>query len=284
MVATLRDGAFDAMKIRLSAGSATDLAQLAREWLVSIEIRTVVPYESTAELADSQVFLIEDEETINELAGLYELGAEAADLPVLGAPDIGPKLSLYGVVAGHADRIVFLKSSDPRIGYSAGRPLLAILGERLTRLHEPAFAFYTSFDLILAPAWVLIANQTAFERLFRDAGLVEQHIDQWVEGIDEQLPWADGSIEALRAVARSDSRVWRRLREIHRRGHLASVSIDQVRNYAVSMNLPIDTLIVNDQLVFVRDERFSILHLLNEDLFLGPLTDERFEAQRKTGA
>jgi len=152
------------------------------------------------------------------------------------------------------------------------------------RLEGPTFAFYTSFDLVLAPEWALIVSQTEFERLFRDAGLVEQHINEWVAGIEQYLPWAPGSVDALAEVASRDSRIWRRLREINRRGHLTNVTIDQVRDYAVQMNLDIDHLIDNDQLIFDPEERFTTLHLLNEDLFRGPLSEERFEAQRKTTA
>ncbi len=35
-------------------------------------------------------------------------------------------------------------------------------------------------------------------------------------------------------------------------------------------------------LVFDPSERFGFLHLLNEDLYNGPLTDEPFESQRKS--
>jgi hypothetical protein len=62
------------------------------------------------------------------------------------------------------------------------------------------------------------------------------------------------------------------------------VTIDQVRDYAAQMNLEVEHLIDNGQLVFDPEERFTTLHLLNEDLFRGPLSEERFEAQRKTSA
>ena len=50
------------------------------------------------------------------------------------------------------------------------------------------------------------------------------------------------------------------------------------------MRLDEESLVADDRLVFNPDDLLSILHLLNEDLFRGPLTQERFEAQRKTGA
>ena len=91
------------------------------------------------------------------------------------------------------------------------------------------------------------------------------------------------SVEALKDVAKRDSRLWRRLREIHERGHLATVSLDKVRQYAADMGLDPDALVVDKKLVFDAANRFPILQLLNEDLYHGFLTDDPFEAQRKTG-
>lgn len=274
----------DAYRIALSTGAANGLRTLSQQWIDDLGDRIVVPYEATAELAEGEVFLIEDEATLADLQPLYGVAANATDLPTIPADELDQRIALYAVVAGAGDRIGLFKRSDPRIGYQGKRTFLAILDERLERLEGPTFAFYTSFDLVLAPDWALIASQTEFERLFRDAGLVEQHINEWVTGIGQFLPWAPGSVDALAEVARRDSRIWRRLREINRRGHLTDVTIDQVRNYAAEMDLEIDHLIENDQLKFDPDERFTTLHLLNEDLFKGPLSEERFEAQRKTSA
>jgi hypothetical protein len=274
----------DAYRISLSAGAADGLRTLSHEWVDALGGRAVVPYEATADLSDGEVFLIEDEATLADLQPLYGVASEATDLPTIPADELDQRIALYAVVAGEVDRIALLKRSDPRIGYRGKRTFLATLDDRLELLEGPTFAFYTSFDLVLAPDWALVVNQTEFERLFRDAGLVEQHINEWVAGIEQYLPWAPGSLDALAEVASRDSRIWRRLREINRRGHLVDVTIDQVRNYATEMDLQIDHLIENDQLIFDPDERFSTLHLLNEDLFKGPLSEERFEAQRKTSA
>lgn len=87
---------------------------------------------------------------------------------------------------------------------------------------------------------------------------------------------------ALLEVARADSRTWRRLREIRRRGHLAGISLADVRKYAKKVGLESAAIVQDGKLVFNPADRFSFLHLLNEDLYRGPLTDETFEAQRKS--
>lgn len=274
----------DAHRISLSEGAAQGLRTIGQEWAEGLGTKAVVPYEATAELDSGEVFLIEDEETLTDLEPLYGVAANTADLQTIPVDELDQRIALYAVVVGEEERIALLKRSDPRIGYRGKRTFLAVLDERLERLEGPTFAFYTSFDLVLAPEWALIVSQSEFERLFRDAGLVEQHIDEWVTGIEQHLPWAPGSVDLLGEVARRDSRIWRRLREINRRGHLADVTINQVRDYATQMNLEIEHLIEDDQLRFDPDERFTTLHLLNEDLFKGPLSEKRFEAQRKTTA
>ena len=99
-------------------------------------------------------------------------------------------------------------------------------------------------------------------------------------GITDHLPKASASVAALEEVALRDSRVWRKLREIRRRGHRASVDLKEVTRYAKRMGLDPKTIVQDGQLVFDPTNRFSFLHLLNEDLYKGPLT-EAFEAQRK---
>lgn len=84
--------------------------------------------------------------------------------------------------------------------------------------------------------------------------------------------------------ARDDSRTWRRLREIRRRGHLANIELAEVRKYARKVGLDPKTAIKDGTLVFDPAERFSFLHLLNEDLYRGDLTNTTFEAQRKAAA
>ena len=54
--------------------------------------------------------------------------------------------------------------------------------------------------------------------------------------------------------------------------------------YASLVGLDPDTVVAGDRLTFDPAQRFSFLHLLNEDLYKGQLTDELFEAHRKIPA
>lgn len=284
MVGYLSKKEMTGKKLTLGQGATQALRDLGKDWVSQLNGNSVVPYEASSELRDGEVFLVDDEEGLAELSPLYAIAEQTAELPQLSQDAVDQRITAYAVVAGGADRIALFKRSDPRLGYSGGRRVIGILKQRLEEIEDPTFAFYTYFDFVLAPTWALVVNQAAFERTFRDAGLVERHIDEWTASAAAHLPWAEGAVEALRRVAIKDSRIWRRLREIHRRGHLSGVGIDDIEAYAKAMDLEVNHLIEDGHLIFDPDDRFSILHLLNEDLFRGALTDVRFEAQRKTGA
>lgn len=282
-VIVARNGAdeMESHKVALADDAAEAFRDLCRDLVQRLEARTAVDYTADAELDAKEVFVVDDSDSLAELGDLLTLAANAATLPVTPPRDLDLSIQFYAVVVGDRDRILLLRRTDPQIRFRAGR-FLAIAGEQLRKLDEPTFSFSPGFDLVLAKSWGVILNQTAFERLFRDIGLVDQHIGTWVTGITDHLTMDPTSIAALQDVARTDSRTWRRMREIHRRGHLASVTLDDVRRYARRVGLDPKKIVQNGQLNFDPSDRFSFLHLLNEDLYKGPLTEDTFEAQRKS--
>jgi len=270
----------DAHKLNLDESAVARFRAFVRTAVDDLEARTAIAYQADAELSGKEAFVIDDHETMTELADLVDLSTASIDLPVIAPSQLDTSIQLYAVVVGNDDRIVFVRRVDPVVHHKAGR-FLAIGSERLKEVTEPTFTFSSRFDLILAPGWAIVLNQSAFELLFRDIGLVERHIDEWVSGITEHIAMEPASVHALRDAATRDSRMWRRLREIKRRGHLSSVSLKQVRAYAKRVGIDPDSVVKDKQLVFDPTERFSFLHLLNEDLYQGELTDTTFEAQRK---
>ena len=95
---------------------------------------------------------------------------------------------------------------------------------------------------------MVVLNQRSFEGLFRQIGLVEQHVATWITGITRHLPMTEDSIRQLREVALRDSRTWRRLRDIERRGHLAHVSLAEVQRYASRVGLDPAKVVVDGRL------------------------------------
>lgn len=277
------NGGINAAKLALADDAAEAFRDLARDSHEDLGRKRSVAYTVDAELDRGEVFVLDEADDLAELADLTKLADLAATLPITPPRDLDLGIQFYAVVLGDDTRASFVRRTDPRIAYRGGR-WLAVAGQQLTKLEEPAFSFSPGFDFLLGPGWAVIFNQASFERLFRDIGLIDKHVRGWVEGITDHLPMDPASEAELLRVAHEDSRTWRRLREIRRRGHLAGVGMAEVRKYARKVGLDPQSVIRDGKLVFDPGTRFGFLHLLNEDLYRGDLTNVTFEAQRKAAA
>lgn len=239
-------------------------------------------YTATAELGAGEFFVIDDEETLDELGEFRHLADNLGAIPQVSPNGLDLAVKFYTVAAGNeSSRVLFVRRTNPQLSHRAGR-FLAIGQERLSRIEGPIFSFSADFDFVLGPNWAVVLDQRSFEILFRQIGLVERHVSTWIKGITDYLPMGASSVDSLREVALGDSRTWRRLRDIQRRGHLKHVELNQVAGYAREVGLDPEQVVVGGELVFDPAERFGFLHLLNEDLYKGPLTGEAFESQRKS--
>src|SRR5688500_17533155 len=75
------EGALDARKLNLADDAASGFRELCREVVGSLQERSVLAYNSDAELTSSEVFVLDDAETLGELADLRELATLASTLP-----------------------------------------------------------------------------------------------------------------------------------------------------------------------------------------------------------
>jgi hypothetical protein len=279
-VGRMLEDRLDVRRLLMEAAAAEAFREQCRLTRDRIASRTPTSYATNAELDEGEIFVIDDNDTLGEIAAFRQLAENLGNIPTTAPAELDTTVKLYAVAVGDDERVLFVRKTDPRLSHKAGR-FLAIGAERLSRVEEPAFTFSSDFDFVLGSSWAVVLNQKSFEMLFRDIGLVQKHIDTWISGITDHLPMRATSIAQLREVAQRDSRTWRKLRDIKQRGHLAGVQLGEVRRYAKVVGLDPDKVVVNDELVFDPAERFSFLHLLNEDLYKGPLTEEVFEAQRK---
>jgi hypothetical protein len=281
-VGRVQETALEAFHLVLADNAASALRGHCETTRERIADAAPIPYTATAELAGGQYFLIDDEDTLNELTAFRQLSENLGSISQITPADLDLAVKMYAVTIGDGPtRTSFVRRTDPQLRHRSGR-VFAIGQERLSAIEGPVFAFSADFDFVFGDGWVVVLDQRSFEVLFRQIGLVEQHISTWISGITDHLPMNAASVAALREVALRDSRTWRRLRDIEHRGHLASVTLDEVRDYAGHVGLEPDKVVVDDELVFDPAERFGFLHLLNEDLYTGPLTGEAFESQRKS--
>ncbi len=188
---------------------------------------------------------------------------------------------IYGLaVVANNDIHVYLRKANPQRGLKKGKILMS-MSDVLTRLTDPVLALDDRFDFVITESRVAVLRMTVFDFVFRNAAAVAQQVPTWISSITNALPLKEGAAEALAAKAASDIRLRRRLQSIHESGHLATVSIDDVRAEIGRRGLDEDELIDNDQLVFDDADPFTLLRLLNEDLFTGGFSGRHFRASGK---
>jgi hypothetical protein len=281
-VGRLVGGGLERARLAIDQGAAGALRTQAAPVVERLRTAEAVPYTAGNELGDDQYFWVQDPDTLEDLVPFRILAAELGSMPVTRPADLDATVGVTATGFGDDDatRVVVVQKADPRLKHRGGR-FFALGADTLRLLDEPVFAFSPTVDFLVAHDWAVVLRQQPFEALLRHVSQVEQRIGGWVESITAHLPMVAGSAAALREVAMRDSRTWRRLREIHQRGHLAKVTIEDVRDYGARVGLDVDRVVRDGQLVFDPADRFGFLHLLNEDLYRGPLTDEVYEAQRK---
>lgn len=271
----------DLHRVRLADDAAEAFRKYGRDARTRIADGKTTEYTALTELQAGEHFLLEDRESLDELSDLRAAVLHVGDLAPVSPRDLDTGIGFYAIGLGDAaERAALVRRTDPRLAAKPGR-LLAIGRERLESVDEQVFTFSNEFDLVIGPTWAVIFNQTAFERLARETGIVERHVANWITGITDSLAMDEASVGRLRETALRDSRTWRRLRDIKRRGHLKHVNLAQVADYARAVELNPDTIVRDGALYFDPQERFGFLHLLSEDLYKGALTGERFESQRK---
>ncbi|MCU1477602.1 MAG: hypothetical protein JWQ64_2295 [Subtercola sp.] len=224
------------------------------------------------------------------------LGSEHGNLSLLAAlqsaetlPDMKPgdlpagDLSFYAVVIGDVagSRAVFLRRSNPRRGLKRGR-IYSLLTDTLQRIEEPIFAFDEWMDLVAFGDDVFVLSQTVFAALFRDQDSLAQQVPQWATDLHSAVPIEAAGRQRLVERAQRDSRIRARLEAIVRRGHLASVSNEVLREAMTLAELDADSLISADGEFLLQEEDIApVLYFLNEDLFSGSLTQTSFRADKK---
>lgn len=255
---------FEAFHLVLDTDAADSLREHCRITRSLVAERTPAPYSGMAEIESGEYFIIDDSQTLAELGAFRTLARNLGAVPQITPAELDETIKLYAVTIGDdPSRILFVRSNDPRLPHKSGW-FFAIGQERLRRFDEPVFSFSPDFDFVLGPNWAVVLKQHSFEKLFREIGLVEQRISTWIQGITDYLPMSDSSIDSLQEVALRDSRTWRRLRDIQRRGHLANVTLQEVGEYASEVGLKAEDVVVDGELIFDPSERFGFLHLLNE--------------------
>jgi hypothetical protein len=259
-----------------------ELRTACRETLEWLQDCAVVGYGPDAHVESAEYMAVPMQVVADEAYAVLDLLRRASALDRLSATHIPRQLWFYAAVVGDEPerRAAFVRKADPHRSAKAGR-FFTTLGEVLSKIDEPVFVLEHRFELVVVEGGLAVINPVAFETLFRGAPELEKRIPRWAEAISDYLPIADDGAERLVAVATRNSRLARRLRSISERGHLKNVTIDRVREEIKAQGLDETRLIENGALVVDEEDPGTLLRLLNEDLFIGGLSDTPYAADRK---
>ena len=245
--------------------------------------RSEKPYTGDSYLEDEEVFVLSGA-AVPDNTEIIEHVRAASDLPRVAASSLPAKpLLFYAAVIGDDpdQRTAYLRTTNPIITAGPGRALTR-LRQALSTIQEPIFSFDGRVDMIIGPATVFVLDQKPFERLFRNIPEILERVPEWLAEVTTSLPLAPEGLEDLQLHCERNSALLRRLRSIHERGHLAAVTIDDIRAEAERQGIDPDAVIEDGQLVTKHVSAATMLKLLNEDLMVGGLSGTRFEVDRKT--
>ena len=268
--------------VNVARDAAAALRKTAEDALLDLDRRIRRDYDPDALLEAGEYFVI-PRSKLEDSFGVLELLDRGPAADLLTPDEIAERSQLfYASVIGKdpSARLAFVSKSNPARVARSGN-FFTPQHEVLTHLQEDVFLFEDRVDLIVSAKAVVVFNQSAFEQWFRDTPALLEKVDEWIGGISAHLPLAGDGADRLAERARTDSRLRRVLYSIQSRGHLAKVTVDQVRRHVSAQGLDPDRFVKGNELVFDDAEPATLLKILNEDLFRGGLTDEPFVADRK---
>jgi hypothetical protein len=258
---------------------------LAESWARTLDvIADAEPVDYSPEVVfrreDNQVLVINED--VREENASARLLLDNADRPMKTPAAVNAdELYLYALVSTTtAGRLAMIKKTNPARRARQGKRW-ALAHDELSLLEEDPWQLHPTFDLVIGETGALALSHTYFEQLFKDAERLREKVGDWVDEVHAALPMTDSQKAVLVARCRDSSRLRRRLRAITNRGHLNRVTITEVRTHARRMGLDPKHFVKFGKLVVEHANADELLQLLNEDLFLGGLTGDRFRSGGK---
>lgn len=266
---------------RTIEGTLVDLAERSCEtWTPEADL-TPETYlrASVAELGDAPILA-----TIHQGLSFREALLTAEALPLLAPKDLpAAELSFYAITVGDApgQRTAFLRRTNPRRGLRSGR-ILSSYHDVLTRIEDPVFSFDSLIDIVFSFDDVYVLSQTAFAALFRSHETLMAQVPGWTKDLAANVSISKEGQERLTAKAIRDSRIKTRLEAIVRRRHLSEVRPDVIVSRLFDVGLDAERLLdKTGSFILEAEDIADVLQFLNEDLFVGALTNTGFRADKK---
>jgi hypothetical protein len=274
--------AFRDFEVRVAGTASAYLAEAWERTVDEFAAAQPVPYSPEVVIRPGEGRVLVIDEDLTQENEIVEVLLEDVDRPMRGPNEINPEhLYLYAVVSTtNAGRIAAIKKQSPAKRAREGKRW-ALAHDELVLMEDDPWQLHPMFEILVGVDGSYAASVTAFEQLFRDAERLVEMVDDWVGDVAAALPMDADQREILIERSRESSRVRRRLRSIVHRGHLARVGIADVRRHVGAMGLPLAEFVQNGRLVVDRANADQLLQILNEDLFVGGLTGDRFRSEGK---
>lgn len=269
--------------IELTEDVANSLRGIAQAAMAALAAREPKAYSVDSHLEPEEFFTVPETllEYGNELLTLVRSGSDLQKITASQLP--GRALLFYASIIGDEPetRTAFVRTANPVMTASAGRILTRLRGS-LTVLSEPVFSFDRSIDFVVTSDGIAVLKANSFDRLFRDMPAILERIPDWLHEVSAHLPIDDAALAELGERCEKDSRLRRRLQAIHDRGHLANVTLKDVRKEAERQGLDPNEVVRDGRLAVEGVDIPTLLKLLNEDLMTGGLSGSRFSVDRKS--
>jgi hypothetical protein len=282
LVVAWRSGQNAYVRVVKAGGDVTQaLREHAKAAMDKIALGRGRPYNPDDEQEDECPFLTADRSELLDTALLEQLTL-GASLPSATSDVIRKQtLALYALLIGNDpdSRITFVRRGNPvRL---AAKSIVGVFDQTLTRVRQPILAFDSTFDVVFRGNAVWVMNQRNFEALFKESEAVLAKTEEWAESLDNFLPMADDSQQWLAKRLRENSVMRRKVQSILRSPYLSKLKPELLRQKMKGHGLSPENLMKGDALVFSKDTEQDILLFLNEDLWTGDFSGERYAAARK---
>ena len=265
-----------------AGGEVTDaLRGYAETALQTISTSDGQPYDPNDEQDDEVPFLTADRDELLDTALLERL-QDGPSLPLASHDELRARpLTLYALLLGNDPnrQTVFVRKSNPVS--LATKSIVAVFDDALTRVKQPILSFDSRFDAIVHPDKVWILNQKNFGGLFKESEAVLAKTAEWAANLNKALPIADGGEEYLTGRLRKNSSLRRKVLSVLKSDYLPKLTPEMLREQMEASGLEPDRLLDNGALVLSKDTERDVLLLLNEDLWTGNFSGDRYAATRK---
>ena len=153
--------------------------------------------------------------------------------------------------------------------------LFTVLGEQLTVLARPVFAFSDRYDFVVHRGQVAMLDSygiKSFEALFTDLDLLRsatpEYCSEFVQNI--HMDFAEGTYDLFEEVCQKQTSLASRVRRVRSASHLPQLSIDDMRaDLAEFPAIAGGMTIIDDKLVMTAKDVKSFLDLVEQRVWKG---------------